>query len=383
MSKNINRDYQLIETLLELKTVTDLFKKEKAIAVDLEADSMYHFKEKVCLIQMATHDINVVIDPLKIHDLSPLKPLFENRSIKKIFHGADYDVRSLYRDFKININNLFDTQLACMFLGVSKTGLEAAVKKWFKVSLDKKYQRKDWSKRPLSGDMITYAAKDALYLLPLAEILEEKLKTLGRLSWVNEECRYLSKVRHASANHYPLYLKFNGAGRLDSRSLAVLEALLQYRKKIAKKEDRPLFKILGNNSLMKLTTTKPCNLSLVGKTKALSPRQIRMHGDAVINIINNTLKVPGGSLPVYPRKKASPLPPQVPKRIKAIKAWRDTIANKMKIDPSLLFNKALLTAIALQNPKDKKSLETIKGMKNWQKNEFGESIISILETMDN
>ncbi len=88
MSKNINRDYQLIETLSELKTVADLFKKEKAIAVDLEADSMYHFKEKVCLIQMATRDVSVVIDPLKIHDLSPLKPLFENHSINKIFHGG-------------------------------------------------------------------------------------------------------------------------------------------------------------------------------------------------------------------------------------------------------------------------------------------------------
>ena len=383
MSKNINRDYQLIETLLELKTVADLFKKEKAIAVDLEADSMYHFKEKVCLIQMATHDVNVVIDPLKIHDLSPLKPLFENHSIKKIFHGADYDVRSLYRDFKININNLFDTQLACMFLGIRETGLEAVVKKWFKIRLDKKYQRKNWSKRPLSEDMLAYAAKDTLYLLPLAKILEEKLKNHERLSWVNEECRYLSKVRHASANNEPLYLKFNGAGRLDSRSLAVLESLLQYRKKIAKKEDRPLFKIIGNNSLMKLATKKPVKLSLVEKTKTLSPRQIRIHGDAVIDIINNTLKVPGGSLPVYPRKKASPLPPQVPKRVKAIKAWRDTIANKLKIDPSILFNKALLTTIALQNPKDRKSLETIKEIKNWQKNEFGENIISILEMMDN
>ncbi len=382
MSKNINRNYRLIETLLELKTVADLFKKEKAIAVDLEADSMYHFKEKVCLIQMATHDINVVIDPLKIHDLSPLKPLFENRSIKKIFHGADYDVRSLYRDFKININNLFDTQLACMFLGISGTGLEAAVKKWFKVSLDKRYQRKDWSKRPLSGDMMAYAAKDTLYLIPLAKILEEKLKKLGRLSWVNEECRYLSKVRPASTNHKPLYLKFNGAGRLDSRSLAVLEALLQYRKKIANKKDRPLFKIIGNNSLMKLATTKPVSLSRVEKTKALSPGQIRIHGDAVIDIIDNTLRVPEDSLPFYPHKKFSPLPPQVPKRVKEIKTWRDTVANKLKIDPSLLFNNALLTAIALENPKDRKSIETIKGMKNWQKNEFGEKIISILEMID-
>ncbi|MBW2607978.1 MAG: HRDC domain-containing protein, partial [Deltaproteobacteria bacterium] len=103
---------------------------------------------------------------------------------------------------------------------------------------------------------------------------------------------------------------------------------------------------------------------------------------AVINIINNTLKVPGDSLPVYPHKKVLPLPPQVPKRVKAIKAWRDTVANKLKIDPSLLFNKALLTTIALKNPKNRKSLESIKGMKNWQKNEFGEKIISILEMMD-
>lgn len=383
MSKSRNRDYQIIETFSELKTIADLFNKEKAIAVDLEADSMYHFKEKVCLIQMATRDINVVIDPLKIHDLSPLKPLFENRSIKKIFHGADYDVRSLYRDFKININNLFDTQLACMFLGIRGTGLEAAVKKWFKVSLDKKYQRKDWSKRPLPEDMMTYAAKDTLYLLPLAKILEEKLKLLGRLSWVNEECRYLSKVRPASANHEPLYLKFNGAGRLDSRSLAVLEAILQYRNKIAKSKDIPLFKIISNNSLMKLATTKPDSLSQLEKTKALSPGQIRMHGDAVIDLINNTLKVPRDSLPVYPRKKAIPLPPQIPKRVKAIKMWRDTVAKKLKIDPTLLFNKSLLTAIAIQNPKDKKSLASIKGIKNWRQKEFGEDIISILQMQDN
>ena len=133
---------------------------------------------------------------------------------------------------------------------------------------------------------------------------------------------------------------------------------------------------------MKLATTKPVNLSQVKNTKALSPGQIMMHGDAVIDIINNALKTPGDSLPVYPHKKALPLPPQVSKRVKAIKVWRDTVANKLKIDPSLLFNKALLTAIALQNPKDTKSLESIKGMKNWRQKEFGEKIISILEMMN-
>jgi len=229
---------------------------------------------------------------------------------------------------------------------------------------------------------MTYTTKNTLYLLPLAKILKKKLIKIKQLSWVNEECRYLNKIQPTTTNHKPLYLKFNNANQLNSKNLTTLETLLQYRKKITKNKDKPLFKIIGNNSLMKLATTKPVNLSRVEKTKTLSPGQIRMHGAAVIDIINNTLKVPGDSLPVYPRKKTSPMPPQVPKRVKAIKAWRDDVTNKLKIDPSLLFNKALLTDIALQNPKDRKTLETIKGMKDWQKNEFGDKIISILEMMD-
>jgi len=160
---------------------------EAAIAVDVEADSMYHFKEKVCLIQMATANVNVVIDPFVIKDLSALNPIFKRKDIQKIFHGADYDVRSLYRDFTISINNLFDTELASRFLGFPGTGLEAVLKKKFAITLDKKFQRKDWSKRPLPREMIAYAAEDARYLLPLARDLKAELKEKGRLSWVDEE----------------------------------------------------------------------------------------------------------------------------------------------------------------------------------------------------
>ena len=113
-----------IDTADALKDLVRSLQKEKVIGVDLEADSMYHFREKVCLIQMATGDTNVVIDPLMIEDLSPLKPVFKKPGIRKILHGADYDVRSLYRDFGITINNLFDTELASRFLGYAETGLE-------------------------------------------------------------------------------------------------------------------------------------------------------------------------------------------------------------------------------------------------------------------
>src|SRR5210317_2063328 len=217
--------YNIIESSSQLTQFVSQIENETAIGVDVEADSMYHFKEKVCLIQMATANINVVIDPLVIKDLSALKPIFKRNDIQKIFHGADYDVRSLFRDFKIKINNLFDTELASRFLGSPETGLEAVLKKKFAVSLDKKYQRKDWSRRPLPPDMIAYAAADARYLLPLAQGLKAELDEKNRLGWVYEECEYLSRVRPITVNEQPLYLNFKGAGKLDSRSLAVLENL--------------------------------------------------------------------------------------------------------------------------------------------------------------
>ncbi|MEJ2168536.1 MAG: ribonuclease D, partial [Desulfobacterales bacterium] len=228
---------KIIDTFDGLENLVEAIDNENTIGVDLEADSMYHFKEKVCLIQIAACSINAVIDPLMVQDLSPLKPLFKKPQIQKIFHGADYDIRSLYRDFHITINNLFDTELASRFLGYSETSLEAVLKNKFDVTLNKKYQRKDWSKRPLSQDMIAYAAKDARYLLPLAESLSTELDNKNRLEWVREECEILSRVRPNTDNTEPLYMHFKGAGRLDSRSLAVLESLLQYRRKIAQKKD--------------------------------------------------------------------------------------------------------------------------------------------------
>jgi len=176
--------HKIIDTFDALANLVAMIENDKIIGVDLEADSMYHFKEKVCLIQIASRGINAVIDPLMIQDLSPLKPLFKKAEIQKIFHGADYDVRSLYRDFRITINNLFDTELASRFLGYSETSLEAVLKNKFEVVLDKKYQRKDWSKRPLPQDMISYAAKDVRYLLPLAESLSTELENKSRLRWV-------------------------------------------------------------------------------------------------------------------------------------------------------------------------------------------------------
>lgn len=379
MKKKINKNYKIIENQVDLANIIKSFEGEKNIAFDLEADSMFHFKEKVCLLQMAANEINILIDPLKNKDLSLLKPLFLNRDIKKIFHGADYDVRSLYRDFSIEINNLFDTEIACRFLGFKETGLGTVLQKRFDVSLDKKYQKKNWSQRPLPDSMIEYAAKDTIYLAPLASILEKELEKKGRLDWVLEECENLSKVRHVLWNGEPLFLRFKGAGRLMPKSLAVLETLLQFRMEIAEKKDRPLFKIFGNDSLMKLAVAKPVTLRSLKALNALSPKQISMYAEALTDRICNALKIPEDKLPRYPRKRMPVLGSGVSKRIKRLKVWRDSMAQQLEIDPGIVCNKALMSAIAVENPSDTGKLEAIKEMKNWQKKEFGKDVVDFLK----
>ena len=371
--------YKMINSPSKLEDFVRTIENEKAVGVDLEADSMYHFKEKVCLVQMAAANINVVIDPLIVKDLSPLKPIFARRDICKIFHGADYDVRSLYRDFRITIHNLFDTELASRFLGVPETGLEAVLKKKFAVTLNKKFQRKDWSKRPLPPDMIAYAAEDARYLLPLARSLKAELDKKDRLGWVYEECEYLSRVRPITANDQPLYMNFKGAGKLDTRSLAVLEALLGFRREVARRKDKPLFRIFGNRSLAELAGKKPLDLTQLEKTGALSARQISMYGREVLTAIQDALKLPVEALPTFPRKKGPRVPLRVAGRVKALRSWRDKQVQKLAIDPALICTKALISSIALQRPLKLAELAAIKEMKNWQRKEFGRDIVRVLK----
>jgi ribonuclease D len=374
--------FQLIETESELEGVAQKLAMEKAIAVDLESDSMYHFREKVCLLQMASKSASYIVDPLKITNLSPLCDIFSSKRIKKIFHGADYDIRSLFRDFQFEVHNLFDTQLASRFLGHEETGLEALLQKFFDVSLNKQYQKKDWSVRPLPEEMMDYASKDVVYLLPLADILQKDLKKQNRLHWVKEESRLLSRVRPAVNNNSPLYLNFKGAGSLHSRDLAVLEAILQVRKKFAEKKDRPLFKIFQNTAIMKMVQFKPQNQKRLARINALSSSQIEMYGNCIIEAIREAQKTAPELCPKYPRKEILNLKLKDQERIRVLKEWKEDKSRQLHIEPGLILGKPVVASIAACNPKSMAQLKNLKEIKSWQMKEFGEEILLSLRAMN-
>ncbi|MDD3295322.1 MAG: ribonuclease D, partial [Geobacteraceae bacterium] len=227
MTQQRQKTLGMIDNSKDLDRLVGRLSGEKVLAFDLEADSLHHYREKVCLIQIATEKAIFLVDPLAVTDISSLGLLLSDPGIRKVFHGADYDIRSLHRDFSLEVRNLFDTMIACQLLGEKEVGLAAALKKRFGVELDKRYQKADWSKRPLDPGMIAYAAGDTSLLVALYRQLEAELAEKGRLAWAEEESDLLSEVRAADREGEPLFYRFKGASKMEPRTLAVLEELLR------------------------------------------------------------------------------------------------------------------------------------------------------------
>ncbi|MBW1851877.1 MAG: HRDC domain-containing protein [Deltaproteobacteria bacterium] len=380
--KNQQIPYVLVDRRSELEQVTAGLRKETAIGVDLEADSLFHYQEKVCLLQISAPSQNILIDTLALRDLSPLVPIFSDPGIRKIFHGADYDIRSLYRDFGIEVNSLFDTQIAAVFLGIKEPGLANLLKKRLGITVEKKYQKKDWSARPLPKPMLEYAALDAVHLLSLAHMLEEELRPKGRLFCFEEECERLSKVRATQSDCSHFFLKFKGAGRLDPRSLTVLEKVLRFRDGMAKKLDRPPFKVFGNAQVMKMVREKPRTLNELKEKECLSPKQIKGFGRALSKKIDKALNLPKDLLLIYPKKAGRRIGPKEAKRVKALKQWREKRASELDVDPALVCSNSRIQSLAVMQPRVPNDLEGISEMRNWQRKVFGNEICSILKALE-
>jgi len=374
--------YLLVKDQSDLNRIASSIEKETAIGVDLESDSMFHYQEKVCLIQISTPSRNILVDPLSLDDISPLSPVFADPKIKKVFHGADYDIRSLYRDFSIEVNSLFDTQIAARFLGIRDTGLARLLKENFGVLVEKKYQKKDWSERPLPAAMLAYAVQDTCHLLLLSQILEKQLQAKGRLFCVEEECERLSKVRPALPDTSPLFRKFKGASRLDPRGLAVLESIMQLRNDTARGRDLPPFKVIGNAQIMEIVERMPVTEKHLERIKGLSARQVKMLGPSILKKIDESIALPENELPVFPRNTIQRISAKVSNKVNALREWRDRRAKEMGIDPALVCTNAQIQSLALAYPKSRKDLEGIDTIKLWQKRLFGNEICYLLKEID-
>ena len=349
---------------------------EPFVAVDTEADSLHSYFDKVCLIQMSDSKHDFVIDPLSGIRLDRFGKLLADPGITKIFHGADYDLRILNRDFGFTTSNLIDTMVSAQLLGYEAFGLGALLDRHFGVKVNKAHQRADWAMRPLPPDMLEYAAMDTRYLVALAAKLREELVALGRWDWAMEEFARLEAIRfRETADDEEGWRRIKNIGNLDRRGLAILRDLHQWRDSLARKADRPPFKIIGNDALAELAKERPQTQADLAKLKTVAQYHRGRYGDKLLEIIRGALAIPEADLPQRSESKQWIRDRILEERINKLKRVRDKAAAELKIDPGLLAPRHVLTAIATSG-----SLEEIPALRKWQRGLIGDKLIDALKS---
>lgn len=349
------------------------------VAIDTEADSLHSYFDKVCLIQISGGGEDLLIDPLASLDLQGLGRILADPSITKVFHGADYDLRILGRDFRFEVRNLIDTMVSSQLLGYEGVGLAALLKKHFGLDLDKSHQRADWSRRPLEPAMREYAATDTRHLVELAAILRKELEALGRWSWAEEEFRRLEAIRFVASEPDPdAFRKIKGCNRLERRGLGVVEALHAWRDGVARKLDRPPFKVLNNETIVTIATELPRTEDDLRKVKGISSWHLRNWGREIMAKVGELLARPEEELPEKRAGKTWIRDKNLEKQIEKLQRIRDQRALELAIDPSVIAPKHVLAAIAALQPGSVADLDQVAAMREWQKKLVGEDLIRAL-----
>ena len=371
--------FEYLDTVADVEKFTLEIARTREIALDTEGASFHRFVDRVYLLQLSTRERHAVIDPLPMGVPPGLGALLEDPAVEVVFHDADYDLRLLQQDYGWHIRNIFDTRIAAQLLGYTAFGLAALLERFFDVKLDKKHQRADWSMRPLTGDMLDYAAQDTRYLLQLKDHMSAELERAGRTAWAREEFALLEGTRWTDEEPGTSYLRMKGARDLSRRELAVLRELVPWRDTVAGTLDRATFRVLGNEQLLDIARTQPQTKEALGKIKGMPRAILEQRGADLLDAVRRALAVPDAELPKFPRAARWDRDPDFDARVSALKTARDASAKRLALDPGVLCSRDRMEAVARRNPSSVEELSEVTELRRWQVAELGEDFVRALE----
>lgn len=369
---------QWIDTVDGVREAAAFCRAAGLLALDTEADSMFSYFHKVCLIQVTADGRSMVIDPLALEaaDLEPLWMVVGDPAVPLLMHGADYDIRVLDRDYGARIRGLQDTQIMAQLLGESKTGLAALLEQELGVRLDKKHQRADWGRRPLTRSQVAYAAADTAFLGELAGLLRSRLVSLGRWTWAEEEFRNLETVRFTAPEPDPLaFERLKGARALRGAARDRLFTLHGWREGAAQELDLPPFKVLGNQQLTALAEQPPGDLGALGEVQGVGPRAVRRWGLELLRL----LQCPDPAPQRTAQSRTPQLPAPIRRRMQRLTVVRDGKAAELGLQPGLLCPRVIIDAVAEHQPPSR-SLTDLEaaGLEGWRLEVLGPSFLEAI-----
>jgi ribonuclease D len=308
------------------------------VALDTEADSLHSYPEKLCLLQLSIPGQDVLVDPLAALPLDPLLQALGTKPL--ILHGADYDLRLLFRTFRFIPQSVFDTMLAARLLGFQHFSYEALVARLAGVKLEKGPQTADWARRPLTDRMLTYARNDSRYLQPICEALTGELRQKGRLDWHREMCaRLVAESTRPNQVDPDEVWRIKGAHTLDPRGLAVLRRLWHWRNDEALRASKPPYFVLSHEVLVAVADAA----SHGRETEPLLPRHLSPHRRrGLLRAVQEVLACPPSEWPRIRRPTGRRLTVAQRRRSEELRGRRDREAKALGVDPSLIAPRTLL-----------------------------------------
>jgi ribonuclease D len=355
----------------------------RVLAIDTEGASFHRYVDRIYLLQLSTDARHAILDPLKVESPPRLGTLLESRDVEVVFHDADYDLRLLHQDYGWRVNNIFDTRIAAQLLGIKAFGLAALLDSYFGVKLDKKHQRADWSMRPLSTDMLDYAAQDTMHLLGLRERLRDSLEQKGRWHWAREEFARLEGTQWEAEDPGASFLRLKGARDLTRRELALLRELVIWRDAVARGLDRSTFRVVTNDVLLELARRSPRTMDDLRSVKGIGRSILENRGNEILEAAARGRAIPDAELPRFPKAPRWERDPHFDERVARLKRVRDESAADLELDPGVLCARERLEAVARAKPRDLDGVREIPELRAWQIEVLGPAFVKALRDLPN
>jgi ribonuclease D len=338
--------YTLIDTPNQLSPLLAALDRVDEVALDTEADNMFHYRTRVCLLQFLVNGEIFLVDVLAP---LPLAPLWEKLATKHLLmHGSDFDLRLLADLCRFRPKSIFDTMLAAQLLNRQRIGLAALLEQHFGVILDKEGQKANWSKRPLTKKLLDYAALDVWHLPALRDILTRELALLDRLDWLDQQCR---RQIESGLVGFPADdendWRIGRSERLHGCGLGVLHSIWHWREEWARTLDVPPFKVCSSDLLLNIAHAAEEGDSVDG---IMAKVNLGKRHERIAPTLAAALRQGIGRDPhTLPRRRRSDQTPLSPSEIALqdrIKADRDRVAAGLNLDPTLIASRAQLAQIA-------------------------------------
>ena len=328
----IDSDTGLAEVIAEIGD-------QPRVGIDTEFHRERTYWPVCALVQIAWDGGRALIDPLAV-DLRPFGAVLTDREV--VMHAAGQDLEVFRRSVGVVPDQLFDTQIAASFLGMSSIGLAPLVGKLLDVELAKGDRLADWLARPLSDAAKRYAEADVVHLFDLHDLLRADLEARGRLAWVRSECDALVARALTDSDPDTAWWRVKEARRLRGRAAAVAQEVARWRELHAAETDRPLRSVLPDLALAGIAQRPPKSADALADVRGLRerglPRNVR--GD-LMEAIERGLALDLGRVRV---PESAPAPADVRTALPLLMSWVSQRARELDLDPAVLATRGDLEA---------------------------------------